>query len=474
MLIGLDAVPPGILDECCQSGLLPNISAMRSEGRYGVSESDADLFGASVWPTFFTMSDVSHHGVHHLVQWDRVRKRLRPPGDGWCEVTPFWKAMAAAGIPTIALDVPFSATGTRVAGATEVVGWGMHEGIWSWSNPRGLLKALRKRHGVAAQRREGPGERSEDEIASELPGILADVARRTRIIEDLAARFPWRVLVAPFSETHRAGHWFWSDRITGVPQGGLRQALRAVDDEIPRLRRLLRPQDHMVLFSVHGMDASYDMDRLGEAAVRYLNIPRPVSRSRFPDPVRLLRRSVPVPIARFIARRLPQSLYNWTYYRLRNSTGNWRDLDWVVSPLDGMTYLYANRPDESDGAVSPEEIAWVRSRLQGIKTLDGATILKALTRPADRYTGPRLDLLPDLVASAPRHDMGARLVLADGRVVQVPRNASRDGEHTGRGFYIQVGPGVEAGSSGAPTAGQDLARLFLSTAGIRLAETPAP
>jgi hypothetical protein len=235
----MDAMPRRLLERWCSDGSLPNLAALRGEGRYGGTSSLADVFPGSVWPSFFTRSHIADHGVYNLMQWDPQTLALRPPGEDWCPIEPFWRRLARTGIPVASLDAPFSNSGRDTANAVEVVGWSMHEGVWRQSHPSSVLKELRRRHRRPAQMREGPGERPVHEIVRELPGVLSDIPLRVSVIEDMARRYPWRVFVAVFSELHRAGHWFFSERGTGEEHGGLRRAAVAFDAVLPRVRALV-------------------------------------------------------------------------------------------------------------------------------------------------------------------------------------------------------------------------------------------
>jgi len=408
------------------------------------------------------MSDVSHHGNYHIYQWDAASKRLRAPGAGWCEVTPFWHRLAARGLPAIALDVPFSDTRKQVANVVEVIGWGMHEGMWRTSRPAGLMHELNRRHGPASQPREGPGVRPESDILPELDGLVGDVERRVAVIEDLASRFDWRLMLAVFSETHRTGHWFWSERGTGIPRGGLKRVLEAFDAVLPRLRRLLRPEDHLAVFSVHGMAATYDADRVGEAALLYLD-PSLQGLARKLDPVWLLRHTLPMGLVRYIARKLPQASYNWALFHLQNAGRDWSRLPSIINPLDNLVYVNANL----EGAEAKEaHLAWLRSQLEGMTTADGRPVAESFFEPAQTYKGARLALLPDLVVKPAQGPLGPDFIMADGARRSAPRRNSRDGEHVSDAFYVQVGPGIAAHSVGPEVRAEQLARFLCEPAGL--------
>ncbi len=468
LFIALDALPWRLVREGIDAGELPHLQRLREDSEFGIVSSEADLFPGSVWPTFFTQSPVGEHGVHHLIQWDRHARKLER-ASRVAPTRPFWQRLAESGIPTIALDVPFSDTGRSTPNATEVIGWGMHEGVWKSSYPAHLLRQLNRRHGVAAQAREGPGERPDSEVVSELGGLVADVGRRVAVVEDLAARFPWRLLIAVFSETHRAGHWFWGTRGTGAPQGGVRRVLRAFDGQVPRLRSLLRPQDQMVVFAIHGMDQTFDVDRLGQLAVAHMFQSDALPAAPVRDPVLMLRNLLPSRLVRTVARRLPQPLYNWTYQRLQNSRRNSIGAAWVPHPLDHLLFLYANTPlGAGDAEPSQEALAHAIDELRGVRTATGQEVVETIVRARDSYQGARVHLLPDIIAKPYQREIGPELTLADGSRFRVPRNSSRDGDHVAEGFYLRSGPGIEAGREGPKIAGEDLARFLSASAGLDL------
>ena len=465
LLIALDALPPALLDHWCADGSLPNLSRMRLEGRSGTVTSDADLFPGAVWPTFFTQSGLADHANYHLMQWDPGTRTLRPPGPAWCPVTPFWQRLAAQGHRVITLDVPFSDMEGDTANAIEVVGWSMHEGVWQTSHPAGVLKDLRRRHGRPRQVREGPGERPEAEITRELPWIVDDVGSRIDVIEDLARRHDWRLLLAAFSETHRAGHWFWSERGTGELRGGLKRVVQAFDSQLPRLRALLGPKDQLAVFSVHGMKDAFDSDRVAEGIQMYMRPPGARTRTSILDPVVALRRALPPRLVREIARKLPQRLYNWTYRHLQRSQGDWPRLPWVIQPVDQIAYFYSNL-EAGDSEAREGLLNRLETDLLKIATPDGRPAIERVYRPKAHLQGSRAHLLPDLVPEPRTGVIGPELVFPGGAVHRPARHSSRDGEHQSDGFYLQVGPGIEGGSRGPTASGEDLAEMLCAPAGL--------
>ena len=105
-----------------------------------------------------------------------------------------------------------------------------------------------------------------------------------------------------------------------------------IDRQIPRLEALLTPEDQIAVFSLHGMEETTDADRLGEAALLYLDPQLHASPWRQLDPVYFLRHHLPEDLLTNLSRKMPQRLYNWAYFRLRNVGRDWNNLPYVVSP----------------------------------------------------------------------------------------------------------------------------------------------
>ncbi len=460
MMIALDALPPHLLDRWCHDGTLPNLRQAREEGRTGPVESDAEFFPGSVWPTFFTAADVSHHATFHFLQWDPDNLSFRIPGPDWLTLKPFWEGLARRGVPVITLDVPFTHLNSEPPSVTSVLGWGTHESSWSSSRPPGLLRELNKRFGASSQIREVPGPRSEAALRGELEDLIGDVSKRAAIIEFLALRFEWDLLLAVFSETHRAGHWYWTERCTGEPQGGLKAVLVAIDAVLPRLRALLRPEDHLVVFSVHGMGPRYDAERFTEAISAYLEPARRPGNARLADPIYALRRVLPPGLLREAVRLMPKATYNRLFAHYANAGREWPRHQVIANPLEHILYLTANR-----GVEKPDVLARVRSELEAITATDGSAYIESIIEPSRRYAGPRLRLLPDLVAVPRRRDPGSTIVMKDGSRVSAVRRSWQDGEHTAGGFYLQLGRGIEPGP-GPALRDEDLAAFLCEPAGL--------
>ena len=460
LAIGMDAFPPALLEEWCASGDLPNMAILLQNGRYTRVDSVAGIFPGSVWPTFSATADPSFHGIHHFMHWDPARMTFRRPAPDWCDYTPFWRRPMEERPPMIIFDLPFSFPQREpVPGLVEVHGWGLHDELAPpFSQPRPLLGELRRRHGRSAMRPDVLGPKPVELLLRELEGVVDSVQRRAAAIEDLARQFPWRFFLAPFAETHRAGHWYWTERSTGVSREGLKRVAVAIDAVLPRLRALVGPDDHFALFSLHGMGDLYDLDRFSEPVMDYLEPPS----TRSFDPVRILNRALPGGLRRTLSAALSTRMRDRLLGHYMATGHDWSKTRLVGHPSDGNLYLRLNlQGRERDGVVAAADggaiLVGAAESALAMHDLDGNPVLREAVLTSTLYgDGSRRYLLPDLILR-PSGRVPDTIVMEDGTRLHVPWRGWRDGDHRPEGFCIQAGPGIAAGTTAPALPQQELA-----------------
>ena len=469
LLIGLDAFPPELLDRWCDDGTLPNLAALRAEAAYGDIESVADLFPGAVWATFSSGSSPAEHGIFHFLQFDPARMAFRRPAPDWCDYTPFWHRLGQQGVPVVAFDLPFCYPKQAPGKVVEAHGWGLHDELAEgFSQPADLLARLRSK-GRSALRPDVLGPHSERMLRGQLSDLVESVEKRAVVLEGLAREFPWQVMLGVFAETHRAGHYFWGDRVTGEPQGGIKQVAMAVDRVLPRLRALAGPDDAFVVFSLHGMGGTLDLDRFSEGISDYFEPPDTPGR-RF-DPVSFLHRNLPSGPRRALSAALPTPIRDKLFSHHLAAGRDWSRVRTIFNPPDANLYARANMAwRESAGILNATEAAahldTVAGTLAALRQADGEPAVEVF-RPLERYgRGARSDVLPDLVVKALPGFAGDDLLLPDGRRFHVPwRHGWRDGDHTQRGFYLQTGGGKQGGAA-TTLKGQDFAAAMCAELGL--------
>ncbi len=470
-MVALDSFPPELLHRWCDEGVLPNIRALRDQSTSGAVDSVAKYLPGAVWPTFASGQDPSHHAHMEFMSWDPAGMGCRRPGADWMSFECFWHRLARQGIPAMAFDVPYTEDPGGDLPLVEVHGWGLHDELApAYSRPARLVGALRRRFGPSPVKPDVLGPKKPATLRKELDDLLVSLERRVSIIELLAHRFPWRVFVTTVAETHRAGHWYWTERSTGTPLEGVQRVAQAIDTAIPRLRALVGPDDHFALFSLHGMGPSIDIDRYHEPLWDYFEPGGQGRRRRF-DPVRVVNRALPPYLRRRVSAMFPTQVRDRLLAHSLATGRDWSKIRTIMSIPDGRLYLRANlQGRERDGVVlpadAPEHLDWVASTILSARNATGEPVFRAVDRPAQFWSGPRLDLLPDLIAQVHQRPTGDAITMPDGVAVRAPWRGWRDGDHRPEGFYIQVGPGVRGAATGPTVTDQGLAAHLLAPAGI--------
>src|SRR5881275_1074526 len=106
LAVGVDAAGPEFVRGLIDAGSLPTLARLLGEGAWGRVESPARVGSGTVWPTFFTGTEASAHGVYSDWCWRPETMSLALYESS--RLVPFWQELARAGVRVGVLDVPFA------------------------------------------------------------------------------------------------------------------------------------------------------------------------------------------------------------------------------------------------------------------------------------------------------------------------------------------------------------------------------
>jgi predicted AlkP superfamily phosphohydrolase/phosphomutase len=152
---------------------------------------------------------------------------------------------------------------------------------------------------------------------------------------------------------------------------------------------------------------------------------------------------------------------------------DWSKTRIVFTVPDGRLHVRLNLEGREAGGIVARgemdaELGRIERELLSARTESGEPIFSEMSRLSELFAGPRLDLLPDLVARIHQRPIGEVITMADGQRLRTPWRHGRDADHRPEGFYIQVGAGIAQAAEGPMVAGQDLARVACGLVGIDL------
>src|SRR5262249_52650547 len=274
-MIGLDAASLEFITTSRAS--LPTLSRLLETGVVQRLQSrSAELFPASVWPTFYTATEPGRHGVYYPLQWDRESMSLRPAIDLlYCE--PFWHELERRGYRVVALDVP--ATGrSRLRRGIEITDWATHEETQGFTvHPPEVEREIPRQFGGRSIGPEIPVQKSLRQLQRLRSEAVTSAARKGAFVRWLLARQDWDFLITVFGETHRGGHLFWPTPPAAgygsqVPETALLDCYQPLDPALGDIVQLcLDGNTVLVVFSVAGMGLDTSQDHFTRAIMDRVN-----------------------------------------------------------------------------------------------------------------------------------------------------------------------------------------------------------
>lgn len=482
MAIGLDAAEWQLIRDWTQDGSLPALAALMRRGRAGELESDACRFAGGVWPSFYTADTVARHGIYHNKLWRHEHMRAEVAHESWLPARPFWESLAAAGRSVCVIDVPMTLGAPRPVDGYQIYGWGTHDLITRGSWPPDLWGRLEGRFGPPLTPVESFGPQSRRALSS-----LGDILERatvqlTELSLELLGERPWDLFLMVLGAAHRSGHYLWPRPGAALPESltDLKFIYQACDRAVGRLVERWGDRGPVLVFAVHGMGPNPGWADVGDRLVGFLQ--QGLSGRQAPKGwLYRVRQRLPWPVIRQVTRRLPA----WARDRLVAlwSAGmfDWSRTRFFPLPMDHAGYLRVNlQGREPQGVVLPGEAyrrlcADLRAVLLSLRTPDGVPVARAVHLQADlaQPGDPCGERLPDLVVEwGDRPASACPVVLAEGfgrlELPGGPPASGRTGNHSGRGWFIAAGDGIDAGAPVAGAGIRDLAPTLMAWLGVSM------
>ena len=475
LLVALDAMDGERALEWAAAGLLPALRELRERAVSGPIEPPDGFYVGGVWPSFHTSASPATHGQYCWRQFDpdSYFDREPPYDDGDAE--PWWHALDRAGREVAIVDLPRTIRSPDLGGL-QVHDWGTHDPLASGfvTTPPELAAEILERFGADPVGDCDAAPRSEPRHYREL---LARLTRRISVKRDLArellGRWSWDLFAVGFGDAHCVAHQCWHVRDPSHPRHDpalareigdpLLHVYRALDAALGELLAAAGPESRSLVIFSHGVGPHYDGDHLIDEALA--RIERGLRHGRRLSPgerlawrVRAKTRPKPPFAGRF--RRWPERAFRKSF-RVPNNEA-----------FAGIRVNLAGR--EPRGRIRPGAeydaycAALTRELLELRNGATGEPVFERVERTRELYEGPRLALLPDLVAEWNRDgEIRALESPAIGRVEGVFEGV-RTGDHRPRGLFLATGPGLTPARVAKPVSVMDFGPTVAGWLGLTL------
>jgi predicted AlkP superfamily phosphohydrolase/phosphomutase len=494
LAIGIDAAEVSLVERWMDEGCLPTLRGLRQEGAYGPLASSAEWLVGSPWPSFYTSTSPSEHGMYHYLIWRPEKMATERPSMDWMPLKPFWRDLGVLGKRVVAVDIPLAYAPEPFDG-TEIAGWATHEVIEPPASfPPELLEEVRKRFGKP------PFGNEETYLlsSSELLGVRDQCIRTTEMVAELGMTLmeekPWDLFLIGFAAVHRGGHQLWD--LTGVTgeippdqvnevEDSLKQVYIACDRAIGRLIEKAGRDTTVLVFSLHGMGPNASRsDLLREMLKRILadddraDDPAPATRQS-----QRLRALLPIRFRSWVKNRLPIAVQDRLTLFWRTGGIDWSTTRAFAAFCDLDGYIRINlKGREAQGIVEPGREYQDLCDLiaNGLRTFvdedTGEPIVDRVGYLDTIYpTGSMRKHLPDLMIHWVNNSASAHRRIVSPRYGAIPwptpgsHPQGRSGNHLPTGFVFARSGSIPAGS-----AIENADILDLAPSVLRMLDLPIP
>jgi len=462
LAIGIDAAEPQFVRELIERDELPALKSLLAEGRWLRVKSPAHIGSGSVWPTFITGEEPAKHGICGEWSWQPETMDLtRYSGR---KLQPFWKALRAEGMRVGVLDVPF-APFTGFSDGFELCEWGPHdllEGRLQFA-PQAMANLINEDfepHPLLSDRLDTAGPHDYDGLKTLASQCLDGVKLRGTLAQHLLTQTDPHLSVIVFTEIHHTGHYLWhtvDPDHTLYNRSGFKTApqvkptvkdiYREVDQQIGKLVAAIDQKATVMVFSLHGMRATYGVPAFLESLLCEQGYARLAGWStqswteraiamlaalkrHTPDTLkRLYYKSVPTSTTLLLARPTMMPAYDWQQTRA------------FALPADQHGWVHVNLIGrESQGSVRPEDYEQIRGELERmlleLQSTDGSPVVRDVIRTAQNVQEALVQQLPDLVVHWENAAFSNPLRIKGSKLLFEPVGKKFTGRHQRDGFCI--------------------------------------
>jgi predicted AlkP superfamily phosphohydrolase/phosphomutase len=489
LVIGLDGATFRLIKPMVAAGELPVLGGLVAGGAHGVLRSTIQPSSEQAWVTFMTGVQNGKHGIFGFVERMPGSYELRYTNGSSQKARTIWRTLSDRGRDVIVVNVPMTYPPEPVHGV--LVGGLMTPSERSrFTYPATVYQELRQ--AVGNYRLDVDIETGTLREAGEadLLESIAEMTRlRTEAVKYLAATRDWDLLCVVYGSIDRVSHKFWKymEKSSSGKERIVPEVYRLMDSAVGELLSSLADESTVVMIvsdhgfgplkkafflnqwlREHGFLCHVEKEHAGASSLLGAGVNG------------MLRRGVRYLDRQWMrgAKRAAFALWPGLKGKLHSSMAQ-QGIDWDRTLAYGcgtMGNIYLNlRGREPAGIVEPgEEYEAIRDRLIGeLRELrdaeTGCPIFDAVYRREEIYSGPCLDLAPDVVGllDPTYHVASVDWRTAPGDVVtrlgdQLLFVGGLTGQHDMEGIMIANGPGIRQGAEVEGAGIVDIAPTLLA------------
>jgi predicted AlkP superfamily phosphohydrolase/phosphomutase len=453
-VIGLDAATLEVITPLIDQGDLPHLTEVFRKGSGGTLRSTTHPLTPHAWTTLVTGVNAARHGIWDFAERDETGYRLRLVNGSYRRAAAVWDQLAAAGIRSGLVNIPFTWPAPEVDGFA-VAGFDAAARETGMTYPAELLRELQERFGSLELDNRFPVAHGR----VDLERVRRAAEQKVELTLWLAERYEPDLLFVVFMAADHIHHLSWVDWERDGARSPVGEVYRILDRAVGRLREALGPASDVMLVSDHGGGSLHGVVNLNawlasQGYLEYVPVGARLGR-RLVDRLFELRRRVPESWRYAVKQRIPR-LREQAYQREEYTVVDWERTKAFSYGTFGNIVVNV-RGREAEGLVEPgEEYEAVcddlSARLLELRSPEGEKIVRSVHRREELFHGPYLDKVPDLLvefadyAWLGKGNMKSRADTIWDRIEIEPGSAvSYVGSHRHEGIIALEGPSVAQG-----------------------------
>ncbi|MFW2439305.1 MAG: alkaline phosphatase family protein [Arenicellales bacterium] len=453
LIVALDSAEPLMVKELVKKGLLPTIQALLDKGQSADIENFPGFGNGVFWPSINSGVDPSYHGRYFRRQPRPGTYSLEPFLEKDFKSPPFWKALDENGLLTAVVD-PVESPAAHPETGIEIMEWMTHGRVESArSTPPQLIDEI-----IACYGDDHYGGNADLAVKKGLSPEEAinlgkqRIKKKTEAMLDLLDRNDWDLFYVTYADPHDIGHVAWhlheprqgdkSQNQNKMDVDPVEQCYQALDKSLSRLMETVLPGGQTIVLMGPGIETHVSANSLLSDILRAFQ--GRTSHGLINNLKGAMRRFIQSP-------RLPAS-FGKHLKTVRARMG------YRVKTLSGARYFSVPHNDNagcirinltgrdphgvvSQGQEYDDLCSELTERLLLLRDASGdVPLVSKIVKLHDHYSGPSLDLMPDLMVIWNREaDVSAVSSSEISKLIN--RSTSiRTGDHSTRGLLISSLP----------------------------------
>ncbi len=247
IIVGLDGVPFGLVQDLARNGVMPCMAEIISEGVFKPLSSSTPEVSSVAWASVITGVNPGTHGIFGFTELTPETYKMRFPNSSDLKAPPFWEQWPGR---SVVINVPGTYPARPMNGAliSGFVSPDFQRSVY----PKSLIPSL----STLGYRLDVDARKAHHSMDAFLEDLDRTLEARVKACRHLWTSFDWQTFMIVFTGTDRLMHFLWDayEDETHKYHDRFVDHFTKIDRAIGEIRDSLTDDDRLILHSDHGFE----------------------------------------------------------------------------------------------------------------------------------------------------------------------------------------------------------------------------